>query len=160
MTQIDPQFGVHRQEPIPTAEIISNAMSGPFYRAPTSQNPNANAGVMHDPTRPPYPKGDREPSRYAQGYPRGPGMARSDTSDIDYGVAPQRVPKLFKDATSAWDGASQHGSTQQNYRLQLFHLRPSYPTRGYRAISGIIANQGPTSSRVWIPAVVTPSGVA
>ena len=150
--RIDPQFGVHRPSMLPTAPSF-----GPFARLGTSQNP---AGASKDSDGPPYPRGDREPARYAQGFPVGHAMGPVGYSPIDYGPAPQRAPKLFKDANSAWDGIGQHGYTQWNYRAQIMHLRPAQPTRGYRSVSGVLSGQGPTASRIRVPAIFVPSSVS
>lgn len=145
---IDPQPGVHRYgRPSWMHE------SGATLRLPSEQEPRVNdAGYPH--------KGDATPSAYAQGHWRGPGMGRSDISDLNYGDTPDRIPHLWKDATRFWDGLMQRGFTQQNYREQWPHFRPAYPTRGYRSISGVLTSTGPTGSRMRIPAVIAPSAGA
>lgn len=108
-----------------------------------------------------YPyNGDRGAGSYAQAYWEGYGDPRTDTSPINYGKAPRRIPKLWKDGIRYWDGVRQHGSKQQNSSAFFFHLRPSMPTRGFRSVSGILYNGGPTASRARIPAVYVPSQVA
>lgn len=153
LTRIDPQHGgTHRQQPIP-----GTGSQAPFWRLPTAQDPG---GAVADK---PYPHGGaaRHPSAYAQGHWRG-GVAAWPVgySPLDYGEVPVRAPKLWKDAISHWDGMRQRGFTQQNYRLQLLHLRPSYPTRGHRSISGVLAGGGPTASIARIPAIFVPSSVS
>jgi hypothetical protein len=107
-----------------------------------------------------YPYKATTPSRYAQGYWKGKFLNPIGYAPLDYGDAPTRIPKLWKDNIRYWDGTMQRGSTQQNYRIVLFHLRPSMPTRGYRSISGVMAGGGPTSSRARVPAIFIPSVVA
>jgi hypothetical protein len=143
-TRIDPQGdGVHRQSRPPWAIDWTE-------RLPSNQERSIrDAGYPHT--------GDAAPSAYAQMHPVGPGMGPIGYGMLDYGDAPIRVPRLYKDAIRFWDGLCQRGSTQQNYRMQMAHLRPSQPTRGYRSVSGVLAGQGPTNSRSWIPAIFTPS---
>lgn len=161
--QIDPAFGKHRG-------------LAPMY-----------AGMDQLPTRlgsPQDPKGGKAdylgynyaktmPSVYAKGEPAQVGGkwwdAREDAwafikpSPLDYQVPPLRIPKLFKSANRFWDGITSYGGTEVvAQRLHLFHLRPAYPTRGARSISGSLAPIGSgqsTASRVRIPAIFVPSQV-
>ena len=148
LPRIDPQPGVHRQTRPPFIRVIGDFIT---VRLPSRQERR-----VRDED---YPhRGDTQPSAYAQGWWRGrvPGWPLG-YSMLDYGPVPQRVPHLWKDATRFWDGPSQRGFTQQNYRQQWPHFVPPYKTRGYRSISGVITSQGPTASRVRVPAVFAPS---
>lgn len=144
---IDPQFGVHR--------FGRPSWMRDDGAAPTVRQASAQEHSVRDYEYPYH--GDTAPSAYAQAHWVGPGMARSDISDVNYGNAPTRIVKLWKDATRFFDGLNQHGFTQQNYREQWPHFRPPYPTRGYRSVSGVLTTTGPTSSRLRIPAVIAPS---
>lgn len=151
--QGDPDMGRHRGIPY---QPRPGAGTGAPLRAPSAQDPHPERDYEG------YPYGRTQPALYAQGYPKGRGMQLGGdaTSPLNYGEAPRRIPKLWKDGTRYWDGVMQHGSTQQNYRVFLFHLRPSMPTRGYRSVSGVLYNGGPTASRARIPAIFVPSAVA
>jgi hypothetical protein len=147
--RIDPDIGRHRGLP-----VLRGRSSAEGVRLPSSQEPR-----IRDKRGYPY-SGDSQPSLYATGYWKGYGSGPIGYSPIDYGPTPIRIPRLWHDGIRYWDGIAQRGYTQQNYRLFLFHLRPSAPTRGYRSISGVLANGGPTSSRRRIPAIFVPTAVS
>lgn len=135
----DPQAGEHRTVPYPTAY--------PIERAPTSQDPQGGAGDHR------YPFPSRAPLANAQGFPTGRSSQPVGYDGLDHGPIPQRIPRLWRDGLNAWDGLRQWAGTQQFYRAQLRHLRPSYPTRGYRSISGVMAPTSMGSTRIRVPAV-------
>lgn len=149
--QGDPDLGRHRGLPYQSSP---GQGTGAPLRAASAQDPKPAADFDGYPYR-----GDMTPGKYAQGFPGGRAMNPIGYSPLDYGRAPQRIPRLWKDYTRYWDGVMQHGFSQQNYRVFLFHLRPSMPTRGFRSVSGVLYNGGPTASRVRIPAVFVPSAV-
>lgn len=159
MPQLDPQPGVHRQSPV-TSSV--DAAAGPFYSTPSTQDqaaryqtPYANAQVT-----------DNQVAAQAQGRPTGPYAVPVGYSTLDYGSAPTRIPRLWRDGTRSWESLNQRGGSAAgcpahvNHWLWLPHLRPSMPTRGFRSVSGMLAGQGPTASNVRVPAVFIPSGVA
>lgn len=149
--RIDPDLGRHRGRP---AMYRPNSGTGAQVRLGSAQEPHPNDSADY-----PY-NGDKAPSLLATGYWKGYGDGPVGYSPIDYGPIPKRIPRLWRDGNRYWDGVQTRGYTQQNYRLFLFHLRPSMPTRGYRSISGVLYNGGPTSSRRRIPAVYVPTSVA
>lgn len=150
LPRIDPQLGVHR---FGRPSWMRDDGAASTVRQASAQEPRVNdLGYPHT--------GDARPSMYAQAHWVGPGMGRSDISDVNYGNTPVRIAKLWKDAIRFFDGLSQHGFTQQNYREQWPHFIPPMPTRGYRSVSGVLTTQGPTASRVRIPAVISPSAGA
>jgi len=107
----------------------------------------------------------RGASRYAGGQTEGAGMQNTTRSSqgLDEEPAPTRIPRVWNDGLSAAAGLDQYGFTQQNYRLFLKHVffsRTSpQATRGIRAVSGVSAPNGPTASRIRIPAIFVPSAV-
>jgi hypothetical protein len=121
-----------------------------------------------------YPYGKSEPSAYAKGEPARRGgkhwdqavdrVTHTEVSPIDYGLPPLRIPRLWKDANRYWDGINSYGGSEVvGQRLHVFHLRPSYPTRGMRSLSGSIAPIGggtSTASRIRVPAIYVPSVVS
>jgi hypothetical protein len=154
--RLDPQAGVHRQSPGSSA---SNAATSPFYRLPTAQDRRANY-------KSPYANNrvvDRHVSTPAEGFGTGPAMNPVGYSPVDYGKTPQRIPRLWYDGISMWEGANVRGSAtmglvaHSNHWLWIPHFRPAPPTRGYRSVSGVLAGQASTSSNVRIPAVFVPS---
>jgi hypothetical protein len=162
--QIDPALGKHRGLGVILAGIDQLPV-----RMKSAQDPR---GGMADYLS--YPYGATEPSRYAMGEPaqkvgswwdkREDQWAFVDFSPIDYGKPPLRIPKTWKDANRYWDGITSYGGTDVvGQKVHLFHLRPSFPTRGARSISGSLAPVGggmSTASRARIPAVFVPSAVA
>jgi hypothetical protein len=162
--QIDPALGKHRG----LAPLYAGTDQTPT-RAPSKQDPK---GGLADYLG--YTYGATTPSVYAKGEPaRNRGSwwdAREDQwqevpfSPIDYEKAPLRIPKLWKDANRYWDGIVSWGGTDVvGQRFHIFHLRPSYPTRGYRSLSGSLAPIGggqATASNIRIPAVFVPSAVS
>lgn len=147
-SRLDPDIGRHRGLP-----VLRGRSSAEGVRGTSSQEPR-----IRDKDGYPY-KGDDQPSAIATGYWKGYGTGPIGYSQLDYGPTPIRIPRLWRDGIRYWDGIAQRGYTQQNYRLFLFHLRPSAPTRGYRSVSGVLAG-GPTSSRRRIPAVFVPTAVS
>jgi hypothetical protein len=162
--QIDPAFGKHRGL-APMYEGLDQVPT----RMPSKQDPRGGT-----PDYLGYNYGATLPSVYAKGEPAQKGgawwdervdnAAHIEVSPIDYGKAPLRIPKLWKDAIRYWDGLVSWGGTDVvNQRMFLFHLRPSYPTRGARSISGSLAPIGggqSTASKIRIPAVFVPSAIA
>jgi hypothetical protein len=162
--QIDPSMGKHRG----LAPMYAG-MDQLATRQPSKQDPRGGPADYLG-----YNYGATTPSVYAKGEPAQKAgawwdlvednAAHIEVSPIDYGRAPLRIPKLWKDATRYWDGLTSYGGTEVvGQRVHLFHLRPSYPTRGVRSISGSLAPIGggmSTASRVRIPAVFVPSAVA
>lgn len=157
--RIDPQVGVHRQSP---ASSAVDAAAGPFYARPSAQDrvaryrtPYANPQVT-----------DEQVSAQAQGRPVGQYSVPVGYSTLDYGPAPVRIPRQWRDATRSWESLNQHGGSAAgcpahvNHWLWLPHARPSHPTRGYRSVSGILAGQGPTASNARVPAIFVPSGAS
>lgn len=161
--QINPDLGKHRG-------------LGPTYgsdqqptRLPSKQDPQGGVADYRG-----YTYNRSMPSTYAKGEPaqhlgkmydkREDNWAFVPPSPIDYGAPPVRIPKLWKDGIRYWDGITSHGGVDAvGQRVHLFHLRPSYPTRGYRSVSGSLASTGggmSTASRVRIPAIFVPSAVA
>jgi hypothetical protein len=162
--QIDPALGKHRG--------LAPMYAGPDQistRMPSKQDPKGGPADYLG-----YTYGGTTPSVYAKGEPAQKGgnwwdlvednAAHIEVSPIDYGRAPLRIPKLWKDATRYWDGITSYGATEVvGQRVHLFHLRPSFPTRGVRSISGSLAPIGggqSTASRIRIPAIFVPSAVA
>ena len=147
--QIDPQWGVHR------GVSASYPPDVPSVRMPSAQDKRGGFGDYAK-----YPYGSR-PSSYAQGHWVGPGPGPIGYAPLDYGHVPVRIPKLWKDNVRYWDSLNARAGVGTHYeRLHLLHLRPSYPTRGYRSISGVLYNGGPTASRARIPAIFVPSAVS
>lgn len=104
-------------------------------------------------------------SRMAGGQTTGVGMQNTTRSsaDIDESPAPTRIPHVWNDGLNAAAGLDQYAFTQQNYTLFLPHIyfakTHPVPTRGIRAVSGVRQADGPTASRIRIPAVFVPSAV-
>jgi hypothetical protein len=162
--QIDPDMGKHRG--------LSPLYAGPDqtpHRLPSRQDPRGGAADYLG-----YNYAKTQPSAYAKGEPaqrvgswwdkREDDAASIEVSPIDYGRPPMRIPKLWKDANRFWDGVTSYGGTEvMGQRVHLFHLRPSFPTRGVRSISGSLAPIGggqSTASRIRIPAVFVPSAIS
>lgn len=125
-------------------------------RRPSAQDKR---GGLADLTSYPYDRGS--PSTLAQGryIGKNPSLPLG-YSPVDYGAAPVRIPRQWRDGTRYWDGLRQQGFTQQFYQAQMRHFRPAPPTRGYRSVSGVLAGQGQTASRMRIPSVFVPSAVS
>lgn len=95
------------------------------------------------------------------------GRLNSYASDIgpgslNEGDPPMRIPHVWNDGLNAAAGLRQYGFTQQNYSVFFPHVwlgRSGFPTRGIRSISGVRAPDGPTASRIRIPAIYVPSAV-
>lgn len=107
-------------------------------------------------------------SRLAGGQAEGVGMVDSHSTEIGPGSinespAPTRIPRVWNDGLAAAAGIRQYAFQQQNYRIFIPHIyfaqRHPVPTRGVRAVSGVRQQDGPTASRIRIPAVFVPSAV-
>lgn len=161
-SQIGPDFGIHRGKPAMYA--------GPdqvSIRHSSMQEPKVTDYF-------PYPYEATTPSAFAKGEPAQTTgkwwdmaedrWAHPEVSPIDYGRPPLRIPKLFRDSNRYWDGITSYGGTDVvGQKVHLFHLRPSYPTRGIRSISGSLSSIGggmSTASTMRIPAVFVPSVVS
>jgi hypothetical protein len=94
------------------------------------------------------------------------GLAVSARAVQDHGGTgpPRRVARLIKSDIREWDGLSQHGMTQRAYqffmRHESFWFKQQYQTRKAKSISGSLFSQGPTASRVRIPAVFVPRTIS
>jgi hypothetical protein len=162
--QIDPDMGKHRG-----IAYVSNGTDQIPTRMHSAQDPKGGAadylGYNYDKSLPSlYAKG--EPAVHAGKWwdKREDDWTEIPLSPLDYGPAPGRIPKLFKDANRYWDGITSYGGTEVvAQRMHLFHFRPSAPTRGYRSISGSFSTIGggqSTGSRIRIPAIFVPSVVS
>jgi hypothetical protein len=162
--QIDPQLSSHRG----IAPMYEGTDQVPT-RMRSNQDPKGGTADYLG-----YPYGKSRPAVYAKGEPaqhhggfydkREDAAAHIEVSPIDYGAPPVRIPKLWKDGIRYWDGITSHGGVNAvGQSVHLFHLRPSFPTRGYRSVSGSLAKIGggmSTASRVRVPAIFVPSAVA
>lgn len=147
--RIDPQFGAHRG-------LGASDSEGPSWRYPTSQDP---AGGLADWTEYPHSRSARHPSSPSEHRWAGKAMAPVGYSPLDYGETPGRIIGLWKDKLRDWEGFRARGATQQEYHLHLFHLRPSYPTRGIRSAGFGTIGAIQSADQVRIPAVFVPSAV-
>jgi hypothetical protein len=161
--QIDPDLGKHRG----LGAVYGEPDQVPL-RAPSFQDHNPASDFVG------YNYRGTEPGTYAKGEPAqktGKWWDKGEDrwteiplSPLDYKNPPMRIPKLFKDANRYWDGlTTRSGVEAQGHRVHLFHLRPSYPTRGIRSISGSLSEIGggmSTASTARIPAVFVPSVVS
>lgn len=78
--------------------------------------------------------------------------------NLNMGALPHKIPRFFTPAISSWDGPSQRGFSQFNYRMQM--LKPAIPrgTTNARVISGILARpMGAGKQR--IPAIYVPTSI-
>jgi hypothetical protein len=163
--QIDPGLGKHRG----LAPTYGSAPENVPTRMPSAQDPKGGPADYLG-----YNYAKTTPSRYAMGEPaqhlgrywdkREDAWAHPEVAPLDYQLPPLRIPKTWKDAIRYWDSIQSQGGTEVvGQSVHLFHLRPGYPTRGYRSISGSIASVGggmSTASRTRIPAVFVPSAVS
>lgn len=162
--QIDPALGKHRG----IAPMYEGTDQVPT-RMSSAQDPKGGKADYLG-----YTYGKTKPSSYAWGEPaqhlgkfydkREDNTSHIPVSPIDYGAPPVRIPRPWKDGIRFWDGLTSYGGVDAvGHRVHLFHLRPAYPTRGVRSISGSLAKVGggmSTASRVRIPAIFVPSAVA
>jgi hypothetical protein len=162
-SQIGPDFGIHRGLP---AMYGGPDQISIRHKSIQSPNPMDDYG--------PYPYKASEPSAVAKGEPAqntGSWWDKAEDrwaspliSPIDYGKPPLRIPKLWRDSNRYWDGITSYGGTDVvGQKVHLFHLRPSYPTRGIRSISGSLSEIGggqSTASTMRIPAIFVPSVVS
>jgi hypothetical protein len=108
--------------------------------------------------------GDRGGIDY--GYAPSVGFAVSARAVQDRGGQgpPARVPQLIKSTLREWGGLLQHGMTQTQYQMFMRHesfwFKQQYQTRKAKSISGSLFTQGPTASRVRIPAVFVPRSIS
>src|SRR5579864_1170829 len=154
---IDPALGKHRG----LGAVYGGEPDQIPLRAPSFQDKKPSADYVG------YPYSGTQPGTYAKGEPAqmtGKWWDKGEDrwtevplSPLDYQRPPMRIPKLFKDSNRYWDGiTSRSGVEAQGHRVHLFHLRPSYPTRGIRSISGSLAEVGggfSTASTMRVPAV-------
>ena len=155
----DPQEGVHRQSRVP-----GGTEAGPFMRHPQAQDPSR----YEDEGRYPRPRRSRYPQAMDEGYPAGfvtDTLVGRGQEAYNQETVPQRIPRLWEDKLSHWEGLRTHGAgtvglvAHNNHWFYAHHPVPRYPTRGIRGISGVLAPDGPTASRARIPAVFVPSSV-
>jgi hypothetical protein len=77
---------------------------------------------------------------------------------------PARVPQLIKSTVREWAGLLQHGMTQTQYQMFMRHesfwFKQQYQARKAKSISGSLFTQGPTASRLRIPAVFVPRTIS